>query len=233
MARRSSPPSRANSDSTAASACSTSAPGRACSRSASRLTAARWSASIRSRRWSRPPGRRASRAGVAVEFIDGRFEDLAAGLGAFDVVTIGRAIHWLDPGPARTALDRVVKPLGRILVCHASSVDDGRNPWLGAFKAIRNRWRDDRPKRDRDVFFAGGPFVPRGTISVETAATFPVERLADRILSMSTSSPERLGDNVPAMRSAMREALASFATEGEILDIVEAQAEVFERAGKQ
>ena len=174
-----------------------------------------------------------TRAGVAVEFIDGRFEDLAAGLGAFDVVTIGRAIHWLDPRPARTALDRVVKPLGRILVCHASSVDDGRNPWLGAFKAIRNRWRDDRPKRDRDVFFAGGPFVPRGTISVETAATFPVERLADRILSMSTSSPERLGDNVPAMRSAMREALASFATEGEILDIVEAQAEVFERAGKQ
>jgi len=232
MARRSSPPSRASSDSTAASACSTSAPGRACSRSASRLTARG------GRRRSGAGDGRAARsagagAGVAVEFIDGRFEDLAAGLGAFDVVTIGRAIHWLDPGPARTALDRVVKPLGRILVCHASSVDDGRNPWLGAFKAIRNRWRDDRPKRDRDVFFAGGPFVPRGTISVETAATFPVERLADRILSMSTSSPERLGDNVPAMRNATREALASFATEGEILDIVEAQAEVFERAGKQ
>src|SRR5579863_5554655 len=83
-----------------------------------------------------------ARAGVTVEFIDGRFEDLAAGLGAFDVVTIGRAIHWLDPSLARTALDRVVKPLGRILVCHASSVDDGRNPWLGAFKAIRNLWRD-------------------------------------------------------------------------------------------
>jgi SAM-dependent methyltransferase len=172
----------------------------------------------------------AKRAGVKAKFIEGRFEDLAAGLGAFDVVTIGRAIHWLDPGPARTALDRVVKPLGRILVCHASSVEDGRNPWLGAFKAIRDRWRDDRPKPERDVFFAGGPFVPRGTISVETAAKFPVERLADRILSMSTSSPERLGDNVPAMRSAMREALAPFAADGMIQDIVEAEAEVFERA---
>jgi SAM-dependent methyltransferase len=41
----------------------------------------------------------ASRAGVAAVFIEGRFEDKAAGLGAFDVVTIGRAIHWLDPGP--------------------------------------------------------------------------------------------------------------------------------------
>jgi len=172
----------------------------------------------------------AARAGVAGAFIEGRFEDKAASLAAFDVVTIGRAIHWLDPDPARMALDRVVKPRGRIVVCHASSVDDGRNPWLGAFNAIRDRWRDDRPRYDRDVFFAGGPFVPRGTISVETATTVPVERLADRILSMSTSSPERLGGEVAVMRSAMREALASYASEGMIQDTVEAEAEVFERA---
>ena len=171
----------------------------------------------------------AARAGVAATFIEGRFEDKAASLGAFDLVTIGRAIHWLDPDPARKALDRVVNPLGRILVCHASSVEDGRNPWLDAFKVIRNRWRDDRPKHDRAVFFAGGPFVQRQTISAETAVKIPVERLADRILSMSTSSPERLGDEVPVMRRAMRDALAPFATEGMIEDVVEAQAEVFER----
>jgi ubiquinone/menaquinone biosynthesis C-methylase UbiE len=67
----------------------------------------------------------AARAGVAVAFIEGRFEDVAAKLGAFDVATIGRAIHWLDPEPARAALDRVIAPQGRILVCHASSVKDG------------------------------------------------------------------------------------------------------------
>ncbi len=173
----------------------------------------------------------AERAGVAVKFVEGRFEDKATTLGVFDVVTIGRAIHWLDPNVAGKALDGAVKSLGRILVCHASSVEDGRNPWLGAFKGIRDRWRDDRPKHDREVFFAGGPFVPRGTISVETTTTIPVERLADRILSMSTSSPERLGDEVPVMRRAMREALAPFAAEGMIEDIVEAEAEVFERAG--
>jgi SAM-dependent methyltransferase len=172
----------------------------------------------------------AARAGIAAQFIEGRFEDEAASLGAFDVVTIGRAIHWLDPDPARKALDRVVKPLGRILVCHASSVEDGRNPWLGAFKEIRGRWRDDRPTYDPDVFFGGGLFVRRGAISVETTAAIPVERLADRILSMSTSSLERLGDEAPAMRRAMREALAPFAADSVIQDIVEAEAEVFERA---
>ena len=48
----------------------------------------------------------ADRAGVAVTFVEGRFEDVAAKLGLFDVVTIGRAIHWLDPEPARRALGR-------------------------------------------------------------------------------------------------------------------------------
>ena len=173
----------------------------------------------------------AARAGVAGAFIEGRFEDKAASLAAFDVVTIGRAIHWLDPDPARMALDRVVKPRGRIVVCHASSVDDGRNPWLQAFMQVRNRWRTERPAFDRDRFFAGGPFIPRRTIRVETAATISVERLADRILSMSTSSPERLGDDAPAMRSAMREALKPFAAEGAVEEIVGAEAEVFERRG--
>lgn len=77
----------------------------------------------------------AKRAGVAATFVEGRFEDVAQKLGAFDIVTIGRAIHWLEPGQARVALDRAVAPGGRILVCHASSVDDGRNPWLKAFNA--------------------------------------------------------------------------------------------------
>src|SRR5271157_351828 len=72
----------------------------------------------------------AGRAGVALRLIESRFEDLPASLGVFDVVAIGRALHWLDPEPARRTLERVVAPRGKILVCHAGSVKDGRNPWL-------------------------------------------------------------------------------------------------------
>jgi SAM-dependent methyltransferase len=173
----------------------------------------------------------AERDASPVAFVEGRFEDVAPKLGAFDVVTIGRAIHWLDPEPARTALDCAVAARGRILVCHASSVSDGRNPWLKAFNAVRDRWKADRPQHDRRAFFGGGPFVPSGTIRVEGTYAVRVERFADRLLSMSTSSPERLGDEVPAMKSDMRAALAPFATDGVIQDVVEAEAEVFERAG--
>jgi SAM-dependent methyltransferase len=172
----------------------------------------------------------AQTAGAAVTFIEGRFEDAAAKLGAFDIVTIGRAIHWLDPEPARAALERALATRGRVLVCGATSVKDGRNPWLETFNAVRDRWKGDRPSRDHRTFFASGDFTRAGTIRVEGTHAVSVERLLERVLSMSTSSSERLGDEVPAMKSAMREALAPFASNGMIKDIVEARAEVFERA---
>ncbi len=168
----------------------------------------------------------AARAGVALELIQGRFEELS--LGAFEVVTIGRALHWLDPEPAIRALERTVAPHGRILVCGASSVKDGRNAWLEAFDGVRKRWSGERPKHDRSAFFAGSRFLPREKIRVEARQTLPVERLADRVLSMSTTSPEQLGDAVPEMRRALGEALSPFAPDGFIEEIVEAQAEAFE-----
>ncbi len=139
----------------------------------------------------------AERAGVAVSFIEGRFEEVAANLGAFDIVTIGRAIHWLDPEPAQAALDRALAPHGRVLVCGAASVKDGRNPWLDAFNAVRDRWKGDRPSRDHDTFFANCQFTRTQTIRVEGTYAVPVERLVERVLSMSTSSSARLGDEVP------------------------------------
>ncbi len=171
----------------------------------------------------------AGRADVAITFIEGRFEDVAASPGAFDV-TIGRAIHLLDPELARAALDRVLASRGKVLVCHASRVKDGRNPRLQAFDTVRDHWKGERTVHDLHAFFAGGPFVPSATISVEGTYAVPLERFVDRLLSMSTSSPERLGDKVPAMKDAMRDALAPFAVGGIIEDVVEARAEVLARA---
>jgi SAM-dependent methyltransferase len=172
----------------------------------------------------------AERAGATVSFIEGRFEDAAAKLGAFDLVSIGRAIHWLDPEPAREALKRALARQGKVLVCGATSAKDGRNPWLETFNAVRDRWKGGRPSRDHHSFFADGPFTRTRTIRVEGTYTIPIERLVERVLSMSTSSSARLGDEVPVMKTAMREALAPFAADGMIEDIVEARAEVFERA---
>ena len=80
---------------------------------------------------------------------------------------------------------------------------------------VRKRWTDtsgaDRHHSDREAFFAGMRFQRRDTISVETEQTIPVERLIDRVLSMSSSSLDRVGDDRQALSAALQEVLASFA----------------------
>ena len=98
---------------------------------------------------------------------------------------------------------------------------------------MRDRWKGERPARDHHTFFAGGPFVRTGAIRTETAYNVSAALLVDRVLSRSTSSPEKLGDRIPAMRREMLEALAPLAADGAIRDVVEAQADVYERAASR
>jgi len=172
----------------------------------------------------------AARNALPADFVEGRIEDLGQEAGIFDVVTIGRAIHWLDPEAARRKLERLTHTESRVLVCNALSAADGRNPWLPAYEKIRERWKVKRTASDPAAFFAGSCFSATETISVDTLYPIPVERLADRVLSMSSSSEDRLGGAVSEMRAAVRAALEPYAREGTVVDVVEAKAQVFQRA---
>ncbi len=168
----------------------------------------------------------AARAGVRLSAFVGRLEDMPDAPD-FDVVTIGRAVHWLDAETDLRKLERIVAPRGAVVVCRADSVKDGRNPWLGAFTSVRRSFGETRAKRDDSSFFAGGRFRRAATITVETTYLLPIALFADRILSHSTTSPQTLGPRAAEMRDAVGEALATYATGGLIDDIVAARAEVF------
>jgi len=174
----------------------------------------------------------ADRSGVPLRLIEGRTETLSASMDMFDVVTIGRALHWMEPEGARAALDQIVAPHGRILICRASSIADGKNPWLATYDAMRKSWTEasgaERYGRDPDAFFVGTRFDRGETIKVESEQKITVERLIDRVLSMSSSSPALLGNHTQAMRAALREALGPFALDGLVNEAVEAGAVVFE-----
>ncbi len=173
----------------------------------------------------------AARAGAVLRLIEGRAEDLPDDLGPFDVVTVGRALHWMDPAPTREVLDRLVAPRGFVLICRSSAVSDGRNAWLEAYDDARGRWGEPgsraRHALDRSAFFAGTRFRFRETVSVEFEQDIAPTALVDRVLSMSTSSPDRIGADVGALRASIGAALEPFATDGLLHEIVEARAEVF------
>lgn len=177
----------------------------------------------------------ATERGVALRLVAGRAEDVPESLGRFDVVTIGRALHWMVPDPTRAMLARVVEPDGVVLICRASSVADERNPWRAAYRAASARWTDppgaEHHVREAEPFFAGTAFRRRETIAVETRHRVSVEHLVERVLSRSSSSPARVGSGVPALRADIGAALAPFAQHGFLSEVVEARAEVFGRAG--
>src|ERR1700745_116265 len=69
----------------------------------------------------------AQRAGQALTLIEGRAEDLPESIGRFDLVTIGRALHWMERDALAPLFDRLVAPGGAIAVCASFSAHGGRN----------------------------------------------------------------------------------------------------------
>ncbi len=173
----------------------------------------------------------AERAGVRLRLIEGRTEDLPKAIGRFDIVTIGRALHWMDPAATRAVLDRIVAPGGSVLICRSRAVSDGRNPWLEPYDIARRRCGEPgspgRPARDHSGVFDGTRFHFRETIAVESEQDIALTILIDRVLSMSTTSPDRIGAKIGILRDAIGAALAPFATGGHLHEIIEARADVF------
>lgn len=180
----------------------------------------------------------AARAKADVTFMEGRAEDLPDTIG-FDVVTIGRALHWMDPSELGPLFARLVAPGGAIVICTSSSVRDGRNPWLEEYNATRRNWSDAALLRDADK----GPRTHRNltdvlgparfgvveTVNVETTQEVSAKDLAWRVLTFSSSSPAALGDKVDAMLADTEARLLPFSRDGVLTETLVSTADVARR----
>ena len=172
----------------------------------------------------------AERASQSLTLIQGKADDLPDDVGRFDVVTIGRALHWMDREATLARLDRLVAPEGTILVCASFSAVDGRNPWLEDYNMARRAWSKEslwtesgsagRTHRDLAGFFRGTRFHAAELIKVETSHEVSVRDLARRVLTFSSSSPDVLGDNVESMLRDVEERLLRWSHDGWITEVV-------------
>lgn len=183
--------------------------------------------------------RAAAGAGRDITLIEGKAETLAPDIGSFDVVTIGRALHWMDRDLTLALLDRLVAHDGAIAICASFSATDGRNPWLDGYNEARRRWspaklweeagRGTRTHRDLPAFFRGSAFQPTDLVTVETSHTISVQDLTRRTLTYSSSSPEALGENADAMLRDVGQHLAPFSRDGAIAETVVSTAQIVKR----
>ena len=183
--------------------------------------------------------RAAAGAGRDITLIEGKAETLAPDIGSFDVVTIGRALHWMDRDLTLALLDRLVARDGAIAICASFSATDGRNPWLDGYNEARRRWspaklweeadRGTRTHRDLPAFFRGSSFQPAELVSIETSHLVGLHDLAERTLTYSSSSPEALGENADAMLRDVGQHLAPFSRDGAIAETVVSTAQIVKR----
>jgi SAM-dependent methyltransferase len=181
----------------------------------------------------------AARATQALTLIEGKAEELAADIGSFDLVTIGRALHWMDRDATLARLERLVTPEGVILVCASFSAPDGRNPWLEAYNTARRAWSEqslwsesgsgERTHRDLAGFFRGSRFHLADLFRVETSHEIGVADLARRVLTFSSSSPGALGNRAEPMLRDVERRLAPFSRDGAITEALLTVAQVAKR----
>lgn len=171
-------------------------------------------------------------AGVALPLIHGRTEDLPADIGTFDIVTIGRALHWMDRPATLAVLDRILAPTGVILICGARTDRGAANPWQEPLEQLINSWVPDAAPGRHWVYegwFDETPFAADG--AVESPFTRPVtpEALFQRILTRSVTSAAVLGARVDACREEMMDVLAPYFPDGVRDETLCAKAEFYRR----
>lgn len=160
----------------------------------------------------------AARAGVHVDLIQARIEDLPENIGTFQVVTIGRALHWFDRDEAIAVLERIVGDNGWIAICGTRTHSAASQGWTGKFHEVRRAWSSD-PDESRyhinlEDWFRGSRFQKSHEIHVTETHHVTIQDLTGRALSLSTTSPEVLGERRSDFEAALREALEPLSNAG-------------------
>ena len=172
----------------------------------------------------------AARAGQGFTLIKGKAEALPADIGTFGVVTVGRALHWMERSAVAALFERLVAPAGAIVTCSARSAADGRNSWLDEFNEARRFWsgssEGERYRQDFEAVLQGTRFRVADSITVESSHEISVSDLAQRVLTFSTSSRQVLGDKADAMLHDIEQRLLPFSRDGVLTEIVLSRADV-------
>lgn len=170
-------------------------------------------------------------AGIALELRHTRLEDFRSSA-RFNIITIGRALHWFDRDPALAKLDELLDPHGRILICGASSIDNEGTPWLKPYNDLRRAFASNDEtlyEKDGARWFAGSVFTQVGQITVPEHRSVTIPELIGRTLSKSNTSPAVLGSRRAELEQEMTAILEPFLEHGALREQIVARATVFAR----
>jgi SAM-dependent methyltransferase len=179
-------------------------------------------------------------AGVSVDWQVGSSLNLSDELAPLDLVTIGRAFHWMDREATLLRLDKLVRPGGAIALVNTELHQLGKHDWHAAFEELRKahgrfdafyHWRKSEEWEEHLSVLARSVFCDVIGISVYEAREASIDEIVARALSFSANSPASLGeDGRAAYETAVREKMMALEPSGRFPEIVESAAMIARRA---
>ncbi|MGH8219852.1 MAG: class I SAM-dependent methyltransferase [Steroidobacteraceae bacterium] len=179
-------------------------------------------------------------AGVALELWLGGSNELAAGMGPFRLVTMGRSFHWMDRASTLAMLEQLVSPEGAVALFHDDAPKTAENAWHDVMREVSDRYgRGAEPHvvvfqaadyRTHVSYLLDSAFCSLDGVSVVIRHSITVDEIVGRAFSMSTCSREKLGDRAAAFEDELRAALREQSPSGMFIEIAELTALVATRA---
>lgn len=173
----------------------------------------------------------AREAGVTLDLRQGSSFDLPADIGPLKLVTMGRAFHWMDRAETLVALDRIVTKGGAVALFDDDHPRTAENRWRLKLHEIGNKFGREESShvvaRNRNDYRTHKSYLLNSPFSKLERTGFVIRRelTADQIVglaySLSTSSPEKLGDRAGAFELELRSELAAFSPDGKFVEIAE------------
>lgn len=154
-----------------------------------------------------------------IRLVGGSSQDLGPDFGRFHLVVMGRSFHWMDRVETLRRLDGLIAPDGAVALFHDSAPQVPANAWRASWDEIRGRYGEgDGPHRGADwirheAVLLASPFRHLETFGVIERRALDIETLIARTLSMSTTSPSRLGARTDALVAELRAALGDVTEE--------------------
>lgn len=172
----------------------------------------------------------AAEKGVACEFREGSSYDLSPAFGRFKLVTMGRSFHWMDRQATLAALDGMIEADGAVALFGDHHPRCRQNGWLAALDEIRLKFElaEEFRKLQRagevdrhEIPLLASAFSCLESLSVTELRPLGIDGAVERALSFSNCAPHKLGDRRPAFEAELRAALAPFAPDGQLTELVE------------
>jgi SAM-dependent methyltransferase len=138
-------------------------------------------------------------------------EDLPAGLGTFDVVTLAQSFHWLEQAHVARVLRDMLAPRGRLVHVGATTHEGDGDVPRAAIDALLHTYGIERPafRSDERRNLAAAGFD--GPDEIEITRDDVCERTADDVVasvfSLSYAAPAMFGNRLEEFEKNLRELL--------------------------